>query len=89
LVRERGRADVAVAFSDERKPGGVAARIVAEQDLVAFRTASGVACAFDAYCPHLGAHVGIGGKVVGETLRCPFHAFRYDTAGACSRLAGS
>jgi nitrite reductase/ring-hydroxylating ferredoxin subunit len=73
----------AVAFSDELKPGGVVARTVAEQDLVVFRTASGVACAFDAYCPHLGAHMGFGGKVVGETLRCPFHAFRYDTAGAC------
>jgi nitrite reductase/ring-hydroxylating ferredoxin subunit len=73
----------AVAFSDELKAGGVLARTVAERDLVVFRTASGVACAFDAYCPHLGAHLGIGGKVVGETLRCPFHAFRYDTAGVC------
>jgi hypothetical protein len=27
--------------------------------------------------------MGIGGKVVGNTLRCPFHAFRYDTAGVC------
>jgi nitrite reductase/ring-hydroxylating ferredoxin subunit len=73
----------AVAFSEELNVGGVLARTVAERDLVIFRTASGVACAFDAYCPHLGAHLGIGGKVVGETLRCPFHAFRYDTAGVC------
>jgi nitrite reductase/ring-hydroxylating ferredoxin subunit len=73
----------AVAFSDELKPGGVLARNVAGHDLVVFRTVSGEACAFDAYCPHLGAHMGIGGRVVGETLRCPFHAFRYDTVGAC------
>jgi nitrite reductase/ring-hydroxylating ferredoxin subunit len=73
----------AVAFSAQLKVDGVLARTVAERDLVIFRTASGVACAFDAYCPHLGAHMGIGGKVVGETLRCPFHAFRYDTAGVC------
>lgn len=37
----------------------------------------------DAYCPHLGAHLGIGGTVEGETLRCPFHAFRFDTGGVC------
>jgi nitrite reductase/ring-hydroxylating ferredoxin subunit len=73
----------AVAFSDDLKPGGVLARMVAERDLVVFRTAAGAACAFDAYCPHLGAHMGLGGRVEGETLRCPFHAFRYDTTGRC------
>ncbi len=73
----------AVAFSDELRPGGVLARTVAERELVIFRTRSGATCAMDAYCPHLGAHLGIGGTVEGETLRCPFHAFRFDIGGAC------
>lgn len=61
----------AVAFSDELRPGGVLARTVAEQELVVFRTRAGEACAMDAYCPHLGAHLGIGETVEGETIRCP------------------
>ena len=35
------------------------------------------------HCHHLGAHVGHGGTVVGETIRCPFHGFRYDAGGRC------
>lgn len=73
----------AVAFSDELRPGVVLARTVAGRELVVFRTRTGEACAMDAYCPHLGAHLGIGGKVEGESLRCPFHGFRFDTAGTC------
>lgn len=73
----------AVAFSSELKPGTVLSRTLAGQELVVFRTRSGQPCALDAYCPHLGAHMGIGGKVDGETIRCPFHDFRFDTGGAC------
>lgn len=32
----------------------------------------------DAFCRHLGAHMGHGGKVHGNLLECPFHAWRYD-----------
>jgi phenylpropionate dioxygenase-like ring-hydroxylating dioxygenase large terminal subunit len=37
----------------------------------------------DAFCPHLGAHLGVGGKVRGEHLECPFHGWTFDGAGAC------
>ena len=40
----------------------------------------------DAFCPHLGAHVGVQVRVVGETIRCPFHGWRYDTAGQCVEI---
>jgi nitrite reductase/ring-hydroxylating ferredoxin subunit len=52
-------------------------------EIVIFRTTSGTACAIDAYCPHLGAHFGHGGEVVGEELRCPFHGFRFSVNGSC------
>jgi nitrite reductase/ring-hydroxylating ferredoxin subunit len=52
-------------------------------ELVLFRTRSGQACAVDPHCPHLGAHLGHGGCVEGELLRCPFHGFRYDAQGIC------
>ncbi len=35
----------------------------------------------DAYCPHLGAHLGHGGAVEGCELRCPFHGWRFDAEG--------
>ncbi len=53
------------------------------REVVAYRTAAGVACVVDAACPHMGAHLGHGGTVEGERLRCPFHDFRFDTDGAC------
>lgn len=51
------------------------------RELVAFRGEDGIARVFDATCPHLGAHLGIGGKVEGSGIRCPFHGWRYDGAG--------
>jgi nitrite reductase/ring-hydroxylating ferredoxin subunit len=53
------------------------------EDLVLFRTRSGRAVVLDAHCPHLGAHLGRGGQVEGETLACPFHQWRYGADGAC------
>ena len=73
----------ALAFSEELRPGAVVARTLAERELVLFRTRAGVACAMDAFCPHLGAHLGIGGRVEAETLRCPFHGFRFGVDGVC------
>lgn len=56
------------------------------QDLVAFRTESQGVVVLDAYCPHLGAHLGHGGKVEGETIVCPFHAWRFDQGGVCVEI---
>lgn len=53
------------------------------QDLVLYRSESGQPVVLDAYCPHLGAHLGHGGQVCGETLRCPFHAWRFAPDGDC------
>lgn len=53
------------------------------RELVIFRTVSGQLGAVDPICPHLGAHLGHGGCVVGETLRCPFHGLRFGVHGSC------
>lgn len=32
----------------------------------------------DAYCPHLGANMAVGGKVVNtDCLECPFHGWQF------------
>ena len=72
-----------VAYSDDLAPGAVVPLRYFGQDLVLFRTASGVAEVFDAHCPHLGAHLGHGGRVEGETLVCPFHGWRFARGGRC------
>ena len=72
-----------VCFADELPSGAVRPLHYFGRELVLFRTESGEARLLDAYCRHLGAHMGHGGKVVGETLRCPFHAWRWDGAGQC------
>ena len=37
---------------------------------------------FDAYCPHLGAHFGYGGRVVDGCLVCPFHEWSFAADGS-------
>jgi len=76
----------AVAVSQELAPGTLSTVRYFGQQLVVFRTESGEACVFDAYCPHLGAHFGFGGKVVGERLRCPFHGWEFAASGACEAI---
>ena len=74
----------ALCFSAELRPGELEARTLFGREVIVFRTESGRAAMLDAHCPHLGAHLGEGGRVEGETIRCPFHGFRFDTEGACT-----
>lgn len=40
-----------------------------------FRAADGssTVSVMDAHCPHMGANMAVGGRVVGDCLQCPFH----------------
>ena len=76
----------AVAHSDELAPGEVSKVHYFGEDLVVFRTESGAAGVFEAFCPHLGAHLGVGGKVDGESLRCPFHGWAFGPSGECTDI---
>ena len=76
----------AVAFSRDLVPGDVKRIHYFDEELVLFRTRSGAARVLDAYCAHLGAHLGEGGRVIGESIRCPFHGWRYDGGGACVEI---
>lgn len=76
----------AVAVSEQLAPGALERVRYFDQELVVFRTESGEAAVFGAYCPHLGAHYGYGGRVEGESLRCPFHGWSFDTSGTCNGI---
>jgi phenylpropionate dioxygenase-like ring-hydroxylating dioxygenase large terminal subunit len=77
----------AVAWSRELHEGDVRPLHYFGEDLVLFRTRSGKARVLDAFCPHLGAHLGHGGRVMAETIRCPFHGWQYDgESGECTHI---
>lgn len=71
--------------SSELARGALVSRKFAGKEVVVFRTLSGQAAVADAYCPHMGAHFGFGGSVEGETIKCPFHYFCFDTSGNCTK----
>jgi nitrite reductase/ring-hydroxylating ferredoxin subunit len=77
----------AVAWSRDLHVGDVRPLQYFGEELVLFRTRSGQARVLDPFCPHLGAHLGHGGRVMGETVRCPFHGWQYDgQSGACTHI---
>ena len=70
-----------VAWSEEIPVGGVRPLRYFGTDLVAYRGESGELTVLDAYCPHLGAHLGYGGCVAGDDITCPFHGWQWSAAG--------
>ncbi len=76
-----------VMRSDELPIGGVKAVYLIEKHLVVFRNEKGTVCVMDAYCPHLGANLGIGGIVKGNCIKCPFHGWEFDgETGKCTTI---
>ena len=70
-----------VAWSAEVPVGHVHRVTAFGEDLVTWRSRSGRATVMDAYCKHLGAHLGHGGTVVDETIQCPFHGWQWNPDG--------
>ena len=70
-----------VAWSDEIKAGDVRRMKYFDRELIAWRAQSGQLTVMDAYCEHLGAHLGYGGHVEGEVLQCPFHGWQWNQDG--------
>jgi len=77
----------AVAWSRDLDPGQVERVRCFDDELVLFRTRAGQAKVLSAYCPHLGAHLAEGGRVIGDSVRCPFHGWQFDgTTGECVEI---
>ncbi|MEM8662208.1 MAG: Rieske 2Fe-2S domain-containing protein [Pseudomonadota bacterium] len=76
-----------VGRSHELQVGEVTRTAAFDRELVLYRTESGKVALHDAFCPHLGAHLGEGGQVVGESIQCPFHGWQFNAAdGKCSSI---
>src|SRR5438270_8225076 len=70
-----------VAWSRDVADGAVSPARLFGHDLVIYRGCSGGLHALDAHCQHLGAHLGHGGTVEGEQIRCPFHGWVWSPEG--------
>ena len=55
------------------------------EQIVAWCDDEGRICVSDAFCPHLGSHLGpeAGGRVCDGKLVCPFHGFEFEIGGQC------
>ncbi|MDB5736000.1 MAG: ferredoxin [Alphaproteobacteria bacterium] len=71
-----------LAWSDEIKPGQVIGRRFAGEPIALFRTGDGTLNALEDRCAHrqVPLHLGV---VSGQTLKCGYHGWSYDRAGAC------
>lgn len=52
---------------------------------VCIRNSQHLVRVFDAYCPHLGAHLG-SGQIKNDLITCPFHGWQYDASGQCVNI---
>jgi vanillate O-demethylase monooxygenase subunit len=74
-----------VAFAhevDDRQP---LLRYCCGDRIALFRTANGAPVALSDRCPHRGSPLSLG-KIVEDTLQCPYHGFRYSVSGQCVRV---
>lgn len=53
--------------------------------LVGYRGEDGEVHVLDGYCPHMGADL-CEGAVEGNSIRCPFHAWRWGSDGVCDEI---
>jgi phenylpropionate dioxygenase-like ring-hydroxylating dioxygenase large terminal subunit len=74
----------AIAWSHEVPTGRLLARRLLGRDVVLWRSAQGIHCWRD-LCIHRGAKLSLG-KLSGECLVCPYHAWEYNANGQCVHI---
>lgn len=62
-----------ITYSEDLKREEVKSYDFLGTRVAVFRTDKGAINILDAFCPHLGADIGIGGTVRGDCVECPFH----------------
>jgi phenylpropionate dioxygenase-like ring-hydroxylating dioxygenase large terminal subunit len=75
-----------VSWSEDVAIGEVKALQYFGENLVCYRAESGQVHVLDAHCLHLGGHMGVGGRVEGERIVCPWHAWRWNPDGTNAEI---
>ncbi|OHU88008.1 MULTISPECIES: Rieske 2Fe-2S domain-containing protein [Pseudoalteromonas] len=71
----------AVCMESELKNGQIISKNLMGENIVIWKSTKGEVAVTSAYCSHFGIHLGAGGKVVGDHLRCAFHHRCFDKNG--------
>ena len=74
-----------ICWSDELSIGKIKSFRFFGKDIVSYRTSDGTPHVFDAYCPHMGAHLGAG-KINQDLIQCPFHGWCFNAEGRCANI---
>ena len=74
------------AYSDDLASGELKTLRFFGREFVLYREESGEPRLVDPHCVHLGAHLGHGGQVVGDVIRCPFHHWEFGGDGRCTKI---
>jgi phenylpropionate dioxygenase-like ring-hydroxylating dioxygenase large terminal subunit len=75
------------AVSREVEKDQLLARTILNEAVVLYRRTDGSIAALEDRCCHRLAPLSLG-EVVGDTLRCGYHGFRFDGAGRCVEIPG-
>ena len=70
-----------IAWAGELEAGAVRPLRYFSRDLVLYRGSDGEHHLLDAFCPHMGAHLGYGGCVEGDDIVCPYHGWTWAPDG--------
>jgi phenylpropionate dioxygenase-like ring-hydroxylating dioxygenase large terminal subunit len=70
-----------IGWSAEFPTGEVRPLQYFSEDLVAYRDEQDRLHVLNGHCPHLGAHIGHGGKVIGDCVECPYHGWGWGPDG--------
>lgn len=74
-----------VCLSSDLAEGTLLGRDILGTRVVAYRDPAGKPVVQSAWCPHLGADLSVG-QIVEGRLRCPYHHWSFDAAGACAHI---
>jgi phenylpropionate dioxygenase-like ring-hydroxylating dioxygenase large terminal subunit len=76
-----------VAMPGEVSAGEIVTKRYFGTELVLWRDADGTLVCQEAYCPHLGASLAVGGRIEDGCIQCPFHGWRFDARGWNVRIS--
>ncbi|XP_006009329.1 cholesterol 7-desaturase nvd [Latimeria chalumnae] len=76
-----------VLDSHQLQKGAVTNATILGEQVAVYRGQDGQAYVVDAYCPHLGANLAVGGRVVDNCIECPFHGWQFrGEDGKCTKI---
>lgn len=64
-----------VDYSNNVRIGDVKPFSLSNKEMVIFRNRNNKIGILHAFCPHLGTHLGYGGKVINSCIVCPYHSW--------------